>query len=127
MELKAKLDLETIDDILVDAFEDPHGSFRFLHVYHTATYDINSLWHLPKAEPHDYVIDNYLWAFLVEEKETGAEHILSEEIFKDGFQLYVDWKIEQDEPVIYPGCPEWDCVEADIVLQFALLGEIVYG
>ena len=127
MELKAKLDLETIDDILVDALEDSYSSFRLLHVYHTAAHDIDSLWYLPKVESHDYVIDNYLWAFLVEEDETGTKHILSEEVFRDGFRLYVNWKIERDEPVIYPGCSEWDCIEADIVLQFALLGEIIYG
>ena len=126
MELKLTLDSKIIDSILTDAFEYYYGNFQLLYVYHIPGQTLDS-WYLPKIESSDWIPQDLCWAFLLEDKETGEKHILTEPYLREGLKLYIEWKLEQQEAILYTGCSDWDCVEADIVLQFALLGEIVYG
>lgn len=58
--------------------------------------------------------------------EDGNSYVLDLDVFCDGFKKYVDWSIKNNKPVYFDPS-DIDAEIADIIIQFGIFDEIIYG
>jgi hypothetical protein len=113
-----------LDDIIVDTIEG-FSSF-FWEWDHAPARNEKTVWYLPETAV-GRGFSSHTFVFKLMDRETSEQHTLAPTDLVRGFELWAEWLVSQDEPILYPGCSEWDCVCADQVVQFAVFGELIYG
>jgi hypothetical protein len=74
-----------------------------------------------------YDYDKPEYAF-VEPDEKGKKHILTLDKAMEGFQKYLDHVVKNGgSPEGFTDAGNYDAMMVDCIVQFALLGELVYG
>lgn len=107
---------EFIADVICTAFEG--GSNYWIQ-------DVTNLSENPKSQ---YFSESVAKGdtILITDNEDGTDHPLNAEIFCKGYEQYVKFCISKGREVYYDPC-DIDSEVADMILQFALFNDIIFG